>query len=158
MIKRIVIIVALLLSGRVAGAGEKSPSTWPGLQLGNRTASGAAMDTGSLFGMSRGGTGTLEWYLLRSATGSEPSSLFLHAERLYGLESFELSPFDRAIYGAGAVTTISMFLGAVGTTFGLFDEQTAWAIIGVSALAGATYGVSMNDSDHRIRYRWDPDR
>ncbi|MCZ6767382.1 MAG: hypothetical protein O7D32_10680 [bacterium] len=160
MIKWVVIIVALLLSGMPAGAEEKRPSAWPGLHLGNRTASGAAMYTGSLFGMPMGDVGILEGYLQRSAAGSAQSSLSLQAGRLYGFERFELSTLDCAIYGAGAATTMGMFLGAVGTTLGLFDEQTAWAIIGASALAGATYGVTVNanDSDYRIRYRWDPDR
>ncbi len=160
MIRRIVIIVVLLLSSAPAGAEEKSPSAWPGLHLGNRTASGAAMYAGSLFWMPVGGMGILEGYLRSSATGPAQSSLSLQAARLYGLERFELSTLDCAIYGAGAATTMGMFLGAVGTTLGLFDEQTAWAIIGASVLAGATYGVTVNanDSDYRIRYRWDPDR
>ena len=156
MMRWVIIIVALVLSCRPAAAEEKSSTTWPGLQLGNRTASGAALYTGSLFRMPVGGT--VERYMLRSTTGSTPSTLSLNAARIYGFERFELSTLDCAIYGAGAATTLGMFFGAVGTTFGLFDEQTAWAIIGASALAGATYGVSVNanDSDYRIRYRWDP--
>jgi len=98
--------------------------------------------------------------MLRSATGASPASISLSAERLYGYQRFELSTLDCAIYGAATTTTLAMIIGAMGTTFGLFDEQTAWAIIGASALAGGTYGatINANNSDYRIRYRWDLDR
>jgi hypothetical protein len=50
------------------------------------------------------------------------------------------SRFDAAMLGAGTAGTLGMFIGALGNTFGLFDEKTTWMLTGALAAGGALYG------------------
>jgi hypothetical protein len=52
------------------------------------------------------------------------------------------STFDALMYGAGTGGALGMFVGAIGNTLGLFDEQTTWIITGAAAAAGAIYSGS----------------
>ena len=75
----------------------------------------------------------------------------------FSLSPFTVQPyaptsyFDAMLFGAGAGGTLGMFVGAIGNTLGLFDEQTTWAITGAAAAAGALYSTS------RFKIRVGPD-
>lgn len=82
--------------------------------------------------------------------------LFTFADRLYGLERIDVSTPQLMLEGAGAGATLGMFMGAVGMTTGLFDEDTGWYITGAAAALGAFLnGTIGGDEPHeRVRYRW----
>jgi len=65
--------------------------------------------------------------------------------------------FDTVLMGAGAGTTLGMFLGAVGTTLGWFDEDTSWAITGAMAAAGAIYTGTRYEVQPRLDFKWGED-
>ncbi len=76
-----------------------------------------------------------------------------HASAPRGYLTIALNPFaaqsyvpptrlDAMLFGAGTAGTLAMFVGALGTTLGAFDEDTAWILTGAAAGAGAIYGGS----------------
>ena len=92
------------------------------------------------------------------------SYLAVSAERFYGVERYELSKTQCALFGADTGMTLGLMAGALGMTVGLWDERTAWSIAGAAAALGAVRGMSVADEPaFRIRLRWDdssrgPDR
>lgn len=64
------------------------------------------------------------------------------------------SRFDAILGGAGAATSLGMFIGAVGTTLGWFDEDTSWAITGAMAAAGAIYAGTRYEPRPSLDFRW----
>lgn len=96
--------------------------------------------------------------LLRDGSQS-PSyfSLTAHPLRFYGLEQYELTPLDCAILGVDEGLRMGLLIGALGTTTGLFDENSAWYIAGAMTALGAFFGLrsSAKDPTLRIRYRWE---
>jgi hypothetical protein len=58
---------------------------------------------------------------------------------------------DAALQGAGTAGTLGMFVGAVGNTLGLFDEETTWILTGSLAAAGALYGGAAYEPRPRLR-------
>jgi hypothetical protein len=84
--------------------------------------------------------------------------LTLYPARFYGIETYEATRAELAIEGLGSGMTMGLFLGALGTTAGLFDEESAWWLAGsmaaMGALFGATYGA--DDPNRRLRFRWRP--
>ena len=66
--------------------------------------------------------------------------------------------FASVLNGAGTAATVGMFLGAIGTTFGWFGEDTTWALVGAMAAAGALYGDARYEPRPHLGVTWDPDR
>jgi hypothetical protein len=62
--------------------------------------------------------------------------------------------FDAILTGAGAATSVGMFIGAVGTTLGWFDEDTSWAITGAMAAAGAIYAGTKYQAQPKLNFNW----
>lgn len=85
--------------------------------------------------------------------------LSLTSDPLYGIHRHELSIAEGAIKGVQIGTTVGMFLGALGNTFGAWDERTSWIMTGVLAVTGAAWGGAAveYDDDWRYELRWDPD-
>jgi hypothetical protein len=65
--------------------------------------------------------------------------------------------FNAMLKGAGAATSMAMFLGAVGTTLGWFSEDTSWAITGAMAAAGALYAGSHFQAQPTLNFNWNRD-
>jgi hypothetical protein len=62
--------------------------------------------------------------------------------------------FEAVMNGAGAAATLGMFIGALGTTFDWFDEDTSWWVTGAMATAGALYGgMRYQPQAPGLRYR-----
>jgi hypothetical protein len=97
---------------------------------------------------------------LRFADGQTGLDGFLatYPLRFYGMERYEMSHLEMALEGIGPAMTMGMLLGAVGTTTGMFDEDSAWYLAGGMAALGALMGVrkGATDPSWRIRYRWTP--
>lgn len=62
--------------------------------------------------------------------------------------------FNAVLNGAGAATSMAMFLGAVGTTLGWFNENTSWAITGAMAAAGAIYAGTHYQVQPGLSFNW----
>lgn len=65
--------------------------------------------------------------------------------------------FNAMLGGAGAATSMAMFLGAVGTTLGWFSENTSWAITGAMAAAGALYAGTHYQPQQNLQFNWNGD-
>jgi hypothetical protein len=84
------------------------------------------------------------------------SYLAVSADRFYGIERYELSTTQCALFGADTGLTFGLIAGALGMTAGLWGEETAWYIAGAAAALGAFQGLSKaDDPGFRIRLRWD---
>lgn len=139
------IIAVLLLAGSAGGVAAQKILTVPRfeLRLGYPTR-GAGVDWGSV--------GT-------DAKLPSGGYLSLAADPRYGLHRHELSIAEGALKGAQIGTTVGMFIGALGNTFGAWDERTAWLMTGVlAATAGALGGAAVEyGDDWRYELRWDDD-
>lgn len=84
-------------------------------------------------------------------------SLTAQPLRFYGLERYELSSFECALQGLDEGLTMGLFVGALGTSTGLFEENSAWYIAGAMTALGAFLGLrsGVKDPTSRIRYRWE---
>jgi hypothetical protein len=58
--------------------------------------------------------------------------------------------FDAMLFGAGTAGTVGMVIGALGETFGLFDEETTWLITGTLAAGAAAYGGARYEARPRL--------
>jgi hypothetical protein len=65
--------------------------------------------------------------------------------------------FNAMLNGAGAATSMAMFLGAIGTTLGWFSEDTSWAITGAMAAAGAIYAGTHFQAQPTLQFNWNED-
>ena len=96
--------------------------------------------------------------LLRDGAQS-PSyfSLTAHPLRFYGLEQYELTTFDCTIMGMDEGLKMGLFLGAIGTTTGMLEENSIWYIAGAMTAMGALLGLksSADNPTFRTRYRWE---
>jgi hypothetical protein len=82
--------------------------------------------------------------------------LAAYTARWYGLEVEELSRADLALEGAGTGATMGMLVGALGQTFGLWDEDKTWLLVGAMSALGAAWGASkVDDPSWRYRLRWE---
>lgn len=62
---------------------------------------------------------------------------------------------DAVLQGVGTGGTLGLFVGALGTTFGLFDDKAAWIVAGSLAATGAIYGNSRYQLQTTLRpERW----
>lgn len=99
-----------------------------------------------------------ESFAAPGTAAADGGTLITYHARFLGLEPYELTRFDTALEGAGRGMTLGLLAGAIGTTTGMFGEDTAWYVAGgmaaLGALFGGTYGAP--DPAHRIRYRWMP--
>ena len=84
------------------------------------------------------------------------SYLTMRPDQLYGLGRYELTQIQSAFAGLELGAAAGLFGGAVGETFGLWDEETSWAIMGAMGVLGAILGGTKgyNDPNFRYRYRW----
>lgn len=84
--------------------------------------------------------------LLSSYMARDRSDVSAPAYLAFSLNPLTIQPyvpasrFDAAMFGAGTAGTLGMFIGALGNTFGLFDEDTTWILTGALAAGGALYG------------------
>ena len=97
-------------------------------------------------------------FMLRDAAGS-PAAGYLAVSLNPGFMQWYAPPtrFDAILTGAGAATSLGMFVGAVATTLGWFDEDTSWAITGAMAAAGAIYGGLHYEARPKLDFRWGED-
>ena len=65
--------------------------------------------------------------------------------------------FNAMLNGAGAATSMAMFLGAIGTTLGWFSEDTSWAITGAMAAVGAIYAGTHYQAQPTLQFNWNED-
>jgi hypothetical protein len=74
-----------------------------------------------------------------------------------GLQAYELSRADCALKGFGAGASLGLWLGALATTTGAWDDRTSWYLAGASAAAGALLGgtVGISSETWRTNYQWD---
>jgi hypothetical protein len=94
-------------------------------------------------------------HLLRdSATGSAQDYLAVSVNMRAMQWYTPPTHFDAVLTGAGAATSLGMFLGAIGTTLGWFDEDTSWAITGAMAAAGAIYAGARYQPQPKLSLRW----
>lgn len=87
-----------------------------------------------------------------------PSDAYLTAfsAQWYGYRIDELSTVELALEGVGAGVTVGMFLGAIGNTLQLWDEDKTWMLVGAMSALGAAWGASHADNpEWRYRLRWD---
>lgn len=96
------------------------------------------------------------YFAIDGGTPRANGLLTAYPARFYGLERYELTRLDMALEGAGRGMTLGLFAGAIGTTAGLFGEETAWYVAGGMAALGALLGGAQDDPALRIRYRWIP--
>lgn len=84
-----------------------------------------------------GATGRLS--LLLRPGRQAPDSTGLLVPRLPGLdrEPIHLSPFARTVYAADRGANAGLLVGGVGKMLGLWDENTACALMGAGAALGA---------------------
>ena len=139
------------------GQSALDPSNY-GLKLGNpRATSSGDRDDFDRFSTPNN---FFESYLRNSAerTYSGPD-LVAYSHRFYGIERYEVTRLNMVLEGAGAGATLGLFMGAVGTTTGLFDEQTGFYLMGAAAALGALLNgtVGADDPAKRVRYRWSID-
>lgn len=94
-------------------------------------------------------------FLLRDGAGT-PSTGYLAVTLNPGMSTWYVPPtrFDAILTGAGAAASLGMFLGAVGTTLGWFDEDTSWAITGAMAAAGAIYAGAKYQPLPSLKFNW----
>jgi hypothetical protein len=97
-------------------------------------------------------------YMLRDRVGSPHPGYLAVTLSLHDLEWYAPpTRFDAILGGAGAATSLGMFLGAVGTTLGWFSEDTSWAITGAMAAAGAIYAGTRYQVQPRLNFNWSGD-
>lgn len=95
--------------------------------------------------------------LLSSYMASDRGDTAAPAYLTFSLNPLTIQPympasrFDAAMLGAGTAGTLGMFIGALGNTFGLFDEKTAWMLTGALAAGGALYGGANYEVRARLR-------
>jgi hypothetical protein len=82
--------------------------------------------------------------------------LAAYSARFYGLERYEASTGELALYGIGTGASLGLFAGALGQTLGLWDEDKSWLLVGAMTALGAVWGASKaDDPEWRYRYRWE---
>lgn len=88
----------------------------------------------------------------------QPNSAYLAAytARWYGYQVKEMSVTDLALEGVGAGATMGMLVGALGQTFGWWDEDKTWMLVGAMSALGAAYTTSkIDDPSWRFRLQWE---
>ena len=106
----------------------------------------------------RGSIGVSDRNILgTSARPLSSLSMTAYPLRFYGLEPYELSRFDCIVQGVDMGLTMGMFVGALGSTAGIWDDENAWYIVGAMAAMGALLGGTSweKNPNWRIRYRWE---
>jgi hypothetical protein len=74
----------------------------------------------------------------------------------YGYKVEEMSRTELALEGIGTGATMGLFMGAIGQTLGLWDEDKTWMMVGAMSALGAAWGASkVDDPSWRYRLRWD---
>jgi len=90
--------------------------------------------------------------------GESHSDAYLAAytARWYGYQVVEVSQAQLALEGAGMAASLGLFVGAIGNTLGLFEEDKTWMLVGAMSALGAAWGASkIDDPNWRVRLRWD---
>jgi hypothetical protein len=127
------------------------------LQLQRQILSGIILPDSHAAVSTAGGTSLNSGSLLRDGALASHFTLSARPLHFYGLERYKLSTFDCALQGVDRGLTTGLFLGALGTSTGMFDENSAWYIAGALTALGAYLGLksSATDPQFRIRYRWE---
>lgn len=94
-------------------------------------------------------------YLLNNSTSSQDhADLKSHAAGFCGLERYELSPADLAFQGLGMGASMGLCAGAIGSSFGWWDEDKALLMTGAMSALGALWtATKADDPSWRYRYR-----
>jgi hypothetical protein len=90
---------------------------------------------------------------------AKPLSAYLStsAESFFGFRYHKLSRMECAWQGAGTGMTLGMIAGAAGMASGMFDEDTAWYMVGAAAALGAVFGaMKADDPKFNVQLRWEP--
>jgi hypothetical protein len=96
------------------------------------------------------------YYLRNSTSLPAGASLAAYSAQFYGFKVEELSAVDLALEGAGTAASLSLFVGAIGNTLGLWEEDKTWLMVGAMSALGAAWGASkVDDPNWRIRLRWE---
>ena len=97
-------------------------------------------------------------FTLRDGAGS-PAAGYLAVSLNPGFMQWYEPPtrFDAVLTGLGAAGSLGMFVGAVGTTLGWFDEDTSWAITGAMAAVGAIYAGTRYQPSSSLKFNWGGD-
>lgn len=155
MLRTLVLTVVLL--GLAPTSGRTQAPSHPGsfpLVLGRPA--GATLDGPSPRGLPASGN-FLQEYFRRSAEGRFAGTLTVRSVPL-GIERFEASRYDLAMEGMGAGATMGLFLGAAGSTAGVWSEETSWYVAGAAAALGAFLkAIQADDPAKRTRFRWSID-
>lgn len=154
----IVIAAVVLAAGATTGFADDLLSAKLRLRFQNRLLSESLAPDGRVERESGVDTGQLRTWFHHSAS-NPPESGYLAArfDRIHGIEQYEVSPMQVMFEHAELGASLALFASALGTTFGAWDEDTSWALVGAAAAAGALWGGTRADEPGiRIRYRWEP--
>jgi hypothetical protein len=93
---------------------------------------------------------------LNDAAAPSDAYLAAYSARFYGLERYERSSPEIALEGMGMGASMGLFVGALGNTLGLWDEDKTWLLVGaMSALGAAWASTKADDPKWRYRFRWE---
>lgn len=152
------LLAGAMLAAGPAASGQTDPSRleW---RFQNRMFSETISPDGRLKADQGVNLGLLREYFHRTA--SKPlagDSLVVRFDRLYGIERYEVSRARVALEAAEMGASLALFASALGTTFGVWDEDTSWYVVGAAAAAGALWGGTAlaDEPKWRIRYKWEP--
>jgi len=67
------------------------------------------------------------------------------------LQTVELTPLQRAVYGADKGAYLGLAAGYLGTLAGAWDDDTALKIMAAGAALGAAYGTTLGPSWIQVR-------
>jgi hypothetical protein len=89
---------------------------------------------------------------------SSHSVLTFRSFGFYQLKKYELSRLQCAFRGADMGANYGLFLGALGSTAGLWDEKSSFFIMGAMSLLGAIFGgtIGADDPGWSVRVEWEP--
>jgi hypothetical protein len=156
MAKRVLLLIVSILLAASITANAQSLLTTKNVEVRfqNYMLRGALLDDGS-----SSGSEFLRDYYGRSEVGIPPGTyLATYNARLYGLEVYEMSRMDLALEGLGMGASMGLFAGALAQSFGAWDEDKTWLLVGAMSALGAVWGAkNADDPGTRIRVRWEPE-
>lgn len=155
-------VIVTLLVGALAAPLTVTAQTFPG-KLELRFQNRLLCETLSPDGRSRREHGVDAMQLrnyFHSGERELPPGGYLSAgvDRLYGIERYEVSGLQVTMETAELGASMALFASALGTTFGGWDDDTTWKLVGAAAAAGALWGGvrRADEPGWRVRYRWEP--
>jgi hypothetical protein len=130
--------------------GVKHPSLLREMKS-DSTATGTADSTGSLAQVG---------FLRNTGFGVPGTYISMRKDLFFGYERYQVTRFDRMLEGAQLGAKVGLFMSAIGTTSGMWDEDNSWYLVGaMSALGALLLGMPQDDEPQwRVRLQWKPDR